>query len=100
MPCPESNPCPSASSLVTVMAELLFSESVGKLHLLLRHLVVSRSQDAGGCSAGDVSHAFLHQVELFVVAKNVPPHTHTHTHKHTHTRHSVCVWSGGSNAVE
>jgi len=49
------------------MTELRFREFMGKLHLFLSHLVVSRSQAAGGCSAGDVAHVLLHQVELFVV---------------------------------
>lgn len=68
MPCPTSNPGFSAGSLIVVMTELLFIESMGKVHLFLRRLVVSRSQTAGGCSAaGDVSRVLLHQVELFVV---------------------------------
>ena len=55
------------ASLIIAMSELRFSEFMGKLYLFLRHLVVSRSQAAGGCSAGDVAHVLLHQVELFVV---------------------------------
>jgi hypothetical protein len=64
------------ASLIIAVTELRFSEFMGKLHLFLGHLVVSRSQAAGGCSAGDVAHVLLHQVELFVVWKK---HTHTHT---------------------
>jgi hypothetical protein len=57
------------ASLIIPMTELRFTEFMGKLHLFLRHLVVSRSQAAGGCSAGDVTLVLLHQVELFVVWK-------------------------------
>ena len=59
------------------MSKLHFVVFMGKWYLFLRHLVVSRSQDAGGCSAGDVSHALLHQVELSVAEKNLPPHART-----------------------
>jgi hypothetical protein len=55
------------ASLIIAVTELRFSEFVRKLLLFLRHLVVSRSQAAGGCSAGDVTHVLLHQVELYVV---------------------------------
>ena len=64
------------ASLIIAMTELRFREFIWKLHLFLSHLVVSRSQAAGGCSAGDVAHVLLHQVELFVVWKK---HTSTHT---------------------
>jgi hypothetical protein len=55
------------ASLIMAMTELRFSEFMGKLHLFLRHLIVSRSQAAVGCSAGDVAHVLLHQIELFVM---------------------------------
>ena len=55
------------ASLIIAMTELRFSEFMGKLHLFLRHLVVSRSQAAGGYSARNVAYVLLRQVELYVV---------------------------------
>jgi len=67
------------------MTELLFSEFMGKLHLFLGHIVVSRSQAAGGCSVGDVARVLLHQVELC--------ERNTHTHTHTYTVVAVIQYS-------